>query len=106
MGLLHLQYSAKEMRKWIGQTITRQEATDRNSKDPDTGLANALQQLTLREGGTYHGTVQQRRTIVSWNANIPTVETQAALRQRDQEAGGIAWRADRTPQHSSTVLLS
>ena len=31
--LLHLQYSAKEMRKWIGQTITRQEATDRNSKD-------------------------------------------------------------------------
>ena len=94
------------MRKWIGQTITRQEATDRNSKDPDTGLANALQQPTLREGGTYHGTVQQRRTIVSWNANIPTVETQAALRQRDQEAGGIAWRADRTPQHSSTVLLS
>ena len=91
--LQNLQYDAADMRQWIRQAISGQETAERRSADTDAVLANALQQLSLSDGRNHAGTPRQRRAVLTYHPNIPAAAVNAALRERDEQAGGIAWRA-------------
>ena len=77
----------------VTQAISAQETAERRSVDTDTTLASALQQLSLSDGRKHAGAPHQRRAVLTYHPDIPAAAVNAALRERDEQAGGIAWRA-------------